>query len=530
QHHPQRANSLSGNYLIRLFMDSRETLWIGTWGGGLNRYNRNTNSFTRFLSDPLDPASLSGNIIHDIYENDTDSGRILLVGTNRGLSVLLIDSVSAGFYQISEKDGLPGSSVYTVLPDDNHNLWISSNIGLTRIQPESGRFRNFTVKDGLQSNEFNAGAKIKLHNGYFMFGGVEGFNIFCPDSIHERSYNPSVAITSFMIFNKETKLPAALPFTSTIQLNYRQNFFSFEFASLDYAIPERNQYRYIMEGLDEDWVEAGTRRYAGYTGLDPGEYIFRVQGTNSDGVWSDQEASMNIIITPPWWKTWWFRILGILAGVVLLYLIHLYRLQQVRQIERLRVRIASDLHDDLGAVLTRITIHSQQIETSRDTEQALSISHKIAELSRQIISTLSDIIWSIDARNDTLGDLLARMQDVAHNTLPARDISVTFQHKGLNMKKRLKVTTRQHIYYIFKEAITNIAKHSGAKQVLVKFISDENGFELSVSDDGKGINAQNTNKGNGLRNMKMRAGRMGVELTIHTADKGTEIRLRGKKI
>ena len=151
-----------------------------------------------------------------------------------------------------------------------------------------------------------------------------------------------------MIFNKETRVPAALPYTRTIQLNYRQNFFSFEFASLDYAIPERNQYRYIMEGVDEGWVESGIRRYAGYTGLDPGEYVFHVQGTNSDGIWSDQEASMNIVITPPWWKTWWFRILGILFGAGMLYLIHLYRLQQVRKIERLRVRIASDLHDDLG--------------------------------------------------------------------------------------------------------------------------------------------------------------------------------------
>ncbi len=279
QHHPQKPNSLSGNYLLRLFMDSRETLWIGTWGSGLDRYNKKTNSFTRFLNDPQDPSSISGNIIHDISENDTDSGRIILVGTNRGLSVLFADSISAGFYHISEKNGLPGSSVYAVLPDDHHNLWITSNNGLTRYQPASGRIRNFTVKDGLQSNEFNAGAKIKLHNGYFVFGGVEGFNIFCPDSIHERSFRPSIVFTSFMIFNEETKLPAALPYTSTIQLNYRQNFFSFEFASFDYAIPERNQYRYIMEGVDEDWVESGIRRYAGYTGLDPGKYVFQSSGS-----------------------------------------------------------------------------------------------------------------------------------------------------------------------------------------------------------------------------------------------------------
>jgi signal transduction histidine kinase len=238
-------------------------------------------------------------------------------------------------------------------------------------------------------------------------------------------------------------------------------------------------------------------------------------------------VAIRVEITPPLWQRWWFRTAVILAGLMAVYALHLYRIRRVREIERLRTRIASDLHDDIGSALTRISVHSQQILSRTDPERMVQSTRKINELSRDTISTMSDIVWSIDARNDTLADFLGRMQDLTHTMLSERDIQVSFTQKGMDRAKPMRVEVRQNLYYIFKEAIHNVARHSGADRVEILIDNSESVFRMEISDNGTGFDPQSVKGGNGLKNMKMRAGRIGAALDIRNGT-GCVIRLEMK--
>ena len=368
---------------------------------------------------------------------------------------------------------------------------------------------------------------MELQQGMFAFGGAGGLLVFHPDSVYENSFKPPVALTSFAVLNEQLYDGFTLNAMEQITLSHTQNFFSFEFASMDFSDPRKNRFMYMMEGVDEDWILSGERNFASYTKIDPGDYLFRVRGTNSDGRWSDQEGSLRVVITPPLWQRWWFRGVMIALGLMLIYAIHIYRIRRVREIERLRTRIASDLHDDVGSALTRISVHSQQILARKDPDRILQSTEKINELSRDTISTMSDIVWSIDARNDTLADFLGRMQDLTHNMLSERDISVSFTQKGMDNKRPMRVEVRQNMYYIFKEAVHNIARHSGADRVEIVMDNSLSVFSMLISDNGTGFDPDSVRGGNGLKNMKMRAARIGATLEI-SASVGCVIELKMK--
>jgi len=507
-------SSLSGNYLLRIFMDSQGDIWVGTWGAGLNCFNPEAGNFTRYMSDVEDPQSIPGNIVHSIHEEAPDTSRIIWIGTANGMAAIDPEFPEAGFIPSAVNEELPSRSIYGLLTDRTGKQWISSNAGISSYRPEDGSYMHYTHRNGLPGSEYNAGAFLELQNGMLAFGGIGGLLVFHPDSVYESSFEPSVALTSFEVLHEQLYEAIELNAIEQISLSYKQNFFSFDFASMDYSDPQKNRFMYQMEGIDGEWIISGERNYASYTKIDPGNYLFRVRGSNSDGRWSNQEASIRIVITPPFWQRWWFRGVLILAGFMLFRTIHIYRIRRVREIERLRTQIASDLHDDIGSALTRISVHSQQILARKDPDRIVQSTEKINELSRDTISTMSDIVWSIDARNDTLADFLGRMQDLTHNMLSERDISVSFRQKGMDSRRPLRVEVRQNLYYIFKEAIHNIARHSGADAVEIRVENSDHRFQMIVSDNGSGFDSVSVKGGNGLKNMKMRAGRIGAALEI----------------
>jgi len=364
------------------------------------------------------------------------------------------------------------------------------------------------------------------HSNYY---ALLGLNAFYPDGILGNSYLPPIVLTSFRIFDQPVSFNLSALAEHTIELEYSQNFFSFEFAALDFTSPTSNEYAYMMEGFDKDWIYAGPRRYASYTNLDPGKYLLKVKGTNSDGIWNETGTFLNIFITPPFWQVWWFRVLVILAIIALLYLLHKYRLAKLLEIERLRVRIASDLHDDVGSTLTKIALHSELIQSSSDQSQAKHASKEIGTMSREIIGTMSDVVWSIDARNDTLKNLLDRMHDFVFSVLTMKEIQVEFKTDNLNLDKKIAIDFRQNIFLIFKEAINNIAKHSAATEVKVYLENRRNGFLLRIADNGRGYDPEKSKNGNGLKNIKLRSERLGGKLTINS-NHGVEIILILKRI
>jgi serine phosphatase RsbU (regulator of sigma subunit) len=312
--------------------DGSGVFWIGTWGGGLNKFDPKEEEFIHYQNDVDDPHSLSNNSIGPIYE---DRSGVLWIGTNGG-GLNKFDREKETFTHYRKKDGLPNDIIYGILEDNQGNLWLSTNKGLSKFNPRTQIFNNYDVEDGLQSNEFNGMAYHKNRSGEMFFGGLKGFNAFYPDSVKDNPFIPPIVITDLQIFNEPVGIKDDSPLrkhiteTEEIMLSYKDNVFSFEFAALNFTNPKKNQYKYLMEGFDEDWISSGTRRFVTYTNLDPGEYVFRVKGSNNDGLWNEEGASVKIIITPPFWETWWFRALSAMLVIGLAFTGYYRRLKNVR--------------------------------------------------------------------------------------------------------------------------------------------------------------------------------------------------------
>jgi ligand-binding sensor domain-containing protein/serine phosphatase RsbU (regulator of sigma subunit) len=350
-------NSISHNSVRAIVQDPTGVLWFGTFGGGLNKlvlksevgkgktevFKPGTPFFTHYQHNPENPASLSQNSIQSIY---VDGQGILWIGTFGG-GLNRFDPETEKFEHFTEQNSdLPNNVIYGVLGDDSGNIWTSSNRGLSRFDPLTRTFSNYDVDDGLQSKEFNGQACFKSSSGEMFFGGIDGLNAFYPDSIRDNPFVPDIAITDFRLFGESVPIGNYSPLkkhiteTETIQLAYWQNDISFDYVALHYNRPSENKYSYILVNYDEGWREVGKKRTATYTSLEPGDYYFRVRGCNNDGVWNKKGATVRIIITPPWWETKWAYIGYVVGGLILIlivyWLMHNYLVNRERGRSRIR--------------------------------------------------------------------------------------------------------------------------------------------------------------------------------------------------
>ncbi|MBX7220129.1 MAG: SpoIIE family protein phosphatase [Blastocatellia bacterium] len=298
QHDPHNPQSLSFNNLRGMAPGPDGALWIATIGGGVNRLDPATGTFRRYRHDPNNPASLRTDAVRFVY---VDRSGIVWAGTDGG-GLNRLDPVSGQVTAFTMKEGLPNNVVYGILEDRQENLWLSTNYGICKFNPKTRACRVYDVHDGLQSNEFNQGAAFQNTSGELFFGGIGGYNIFRPETITDNPYIPPVVLTNYLKFDKPVE---TFNGTEIAPLEYTENFFAFEFAALNYVVPEKNQYAYRLEGFDRDWIYCGTRRYASYTNLDPGTYVFRVKGSNNDGGWNETGISLRVVVRPAPWRTWW---------------------------------------------------------------------------------------------------------------------------------------------------------------------------------------------------------------------------------
>jgi len=358
-HNPDDSNSLSDNSTTLIHKDSSGTLWITTFNGGLNKFDRETEKFTRYTHDPNNPNSLSYDRVLSI--NEYPDGTLWLGTYGGGLNKF--DIATETFTHYTENDGLPSNSVVGILADDNGNLWLSTGNGLSKFNPEAETFRNYDVGDGVQGNEFDGvKAYAKTKDGAMLFGGLNGFNLFYPDQVKDNPHIPPIVITDFRIFDQTVKLNPAISVAKEIKLSYKDKFFSFKFAALDYTNPEKNQYAYKLEGFDHDWIYSGTRRYASYTNLDPGTYTFRVKGSNNDGVWNEEGTSVTITIIPPPWKTGWaYTLYGILIFGAIYGYVQWKTLAHIRENSLLRAS-EKKLNQILDAIPVGITVFDKLIQ------------------------------------------------------------------------------------------------------------------------------------------------------------------------
>lgn len=293
--------------IMAIAQDSNGNLWLGTFDSGLYKVNKEQTSATHYKNAPDTLTSLSNNSVMVILQ-DTQ-GTIWIGTAGGGLNRYNIEDDT--FKRFTEKDGLPNDVIYGILEDEDENLWISTNFGISRFNIATQAFRNYTANDGLQSNEFNQNAFAKSRNGFLYFGGINGFNVFKPSEIKNDPAPPPVVLTGISSQDGLSLLEEdqTSEYLQEVTITWPQNSFEFEFAAFAFQQPDKNQYSYMLENFDETWNQVKTKRVGRYTNLPGGTYTLRLRGANSDGVWNQKGQSIRVIVVPPFWQTWWFRIL-----------------------------------------------------------------------------------------------------------------------------------------------------------------------------------------------------------------------------
>ncbi|HSD64174.1 MAG TPA: two-component regulator propeller domain-containing protein [Ignavibacteriaceae bacterium] len=529
------------NYVLCFCQDNLnpEIIWIGTYGG-LIRMNINQGSFKVFRHKLNDQMSLSNDYVFSIKR---DSRNILWIGTANGLNKM--NEKTNDFIHYYEKDGLPSSVISSIVEDDEGNLWISTNYGVSNFNPEKDKFTNYDMKDGLRNNLYLNYSYLKDAEGNIYFGGINGFDIIQPSLLNQSDYVPGIYITSVKKMNSEGKQTDIPPFNKEIELAYNENFIKLKFVSLDYTNPSENLYKYMLPGIDNDWIFSGNINTAVYTNLSPGDYTFYVKGSNSSGVFNPEAASLRITILPPFWKTTWFIISVTAISALIIYLFyrlrirqkinHAIELEKIRQEEgeKIRKKTAADFHDELGHRLTRISLLSEIIkrEIGTSSQELTTLLNKISSNSYELYEGTKDFIWAIDPQKDSLYELLVRLKDFGDDLFEDSDIS--FEVKGIEepelKDKILTMDWKRHLALIFKEGMNNSLKHGSSRKITIESKLNDDNVEIILSDNGIGFIPDSAARGNGIKNMKKRAQKLSADLEVISAPGiGTKIYFRGK--
>ena len=328
-------SSIPAGTMGLIIEDQDGYIWVASDYDGLAKLNRNFEAVKKYKYG--DGSGLSSSGITELY---IDSQNRIWVGTN-GFGMNVFDSKSETFKTYTTKDGLVNNAVLNIIEDNQGYLWITTNRGMSRFDPKTESFTNFFREDGLQNNQFMTRSAYKTSNGKLLFGGISGFNFFDPSSLKMNQTAPNVLITSMSLYNEklipgsDSPLSTSITFTDNITLDYGQNVFSFEYIGLSFRHANKNQYQYQLEGLHDDWIDNGNERKVSFMNLEPGSYTLKINAANNDGVWSDDPATLNIKITPPFWATWWFRSIAGIAIVVFGYFVYKNRSEKIKEQKRL---------------------------------------------------------------------------------------------------------------------------------------------------------------------------------------------------
>jgi len=387
------------NVGLSMYVDPQGEIWCGTGGHGLGRYDKKTDNFIFYEHDPADTTTIGSNNVYSLYQAKNGC---LWVGTGGG-GLNKFNRKTGKFVRYTTVNGLPNDVISGILEDGKGRIWVSTIKGLSMFNPEDSTFRNYDVKDGLASNAFSPNAVYKGADGILYFGTINGFEFFHPDKIYDNTTPPHVKITSFRALNEDVKvgdktglLSKEISMTDTIILSYKISKFSFEFSALHYSASSKNKYKYMMEGFDERWIDTDyKRRFASYTNLPGGTYVFRVIASNNDNIWNNKGTSIVIIMEPPFWKTWWFYTL---VGLVILFIIYiLFRLRE-KQVLKEKQKMQKTIDDAIEEVeKQKKDIIEQNAELQRRQEE-----DKKRQWFNEGIAMFTDIVRDNKENIDTL--------------------------------------------------------------------------------------------------------------------------------
>jgi ligand-binding sensor domain-containing protein/signal transduction histidine kinase len=527
-------NSISGRDVFHIFEDSRNNFWVGSLLFGLNKLDRETGKFTHYVNKESDKNSISSDVILCMEES---SDGFLWIGTRNGLN--RFDYATGNFLSFNKNDGLPNDAILSIIEDKHGNLWLSTNAGLSKFDPRKKKFKNYFQKDGLQNDEFNSNSYLKTIQGEVYLGGPNGFNIFNPENIKDDSFIPDVVLTDFKVFNVPVKinekingntiLTNFIDETKEIELSYQNNVFSIDFSALDFTAPEYNKYAYKLEGFDKDWIiTSADRRFVTYTNLDGGKYVFKVKCTNSSGIWNDNYKSLEIIVHPPFWLTWWFKIMVLFLIIGITILLFSRRIMNINKQNEILEKLVNDrtieLHQKNEEIVTQneqlaslnatkdkffsIIAHdlknpfnsilgfSELLMQSIDTEDKSSISkfassiqvsgnyaYKLLENLLEWSSAQTGMITYLPQKLTLLNfvdEIICLSEDMAK----AKNISIHNQISG----DLIVFADRNMIHTVFRNLITNAIKFTSKNGIVTLIaIPQKDEIEITVRDTGIGI-------------------------------------------
>jgi ligand-binding sensor domain-containing protein/two-component sensor histidine kinase len=523
-HHYTEKDNLPrfDTFFVSSFAEDRAgNLWIGFSGdGGLARYR--AGRFTLFTADDGVPSGQIRNLLVD------SAGRLWAASYRSGL--IRIDDPAAErprFVTYTTADGLSSNEIAAVSEDGWGRIHIGTGRGIDRLDLATGRVKHYTTADGLPLTTMHA--TLRDRKGALWFSFQTGTARLVPEP-DPPPVPPPVLITGLRIAG-ETHQISALGQTeiAPIELGPDNSQLQIDFVALGFSPGEGLRYQYKLEGSSEDWSHLADQRTVNFANLAPGRYRFLVRAVNADGVTSERPAGFSFNVLPPLWQRWWFVAMVAMALFIIVYSVYRYRLKQKLELEQMRTRIAADLHDDIGANLTKIAIlsevaHQQMGAAGNPADKSLS---SIATISRESVASMRDIVWAINPRRDRLLDLTRRMRGFASDIFTSRNIEFRFSAPEGDRALRLSPKVRRDVFLIFKEAVNNVARHSECAKAAIEVHVESRHLVLSVADDGKGFDASQVIEGQGLLSMRQRAESFGGQLEIISrVGTGTTVRLK----
>jgi ligand-binding sensor domain-containing protein/signal transduction histidine kinase len=513
--------ALSNNLVYSLLEDRNRHIWIAT-SNGLNRYDPGEDKIVHYFRDPRSANTLCDNYTISLCE---DFAGNIWIGTNTGIN--RFNKTDSVFTSYTMKDGLPSNIVYDILEDDHHDLWFTTGNGLARYNSVPGTIRSYTLEEGVQGMEFNIKALFKGKDGELFFGGMDGFISFFPDSLKDNDFLPPLKITSFEKENNGVRSRLSV-YDNPVKLSYRDYSFTIEFSALDYSDPLKNQYAYQMEPLSDKWIDIGNRRFVHFTNLPPGSYVFRVKGTNNDGIWSDSIAAVSIRISPPWWKSRYAKISYILLAAMAIFVYIRWRLTklvkekkvleqkvQERTEEIMRQKdkldelnstkdkffsiLAHDLKGPFSSLYSMSEILSGNYDTLEEEDKRTGL-QKIHNLTGLIFRLLENLLtWSRSQRGGIV------FSPVKFSLSRVVEVNVNL-HKTAAAEKNIILCNNvaEEIYAfgdpemintVMRNLLNNAVKFTpGGKAVEMEVKEQQEWFEVLVKDEGVGISPENMQK------------------------------------